>query len=109
MSKNQIKEVPQNNTSRFQELAAESLRAMAPIQGYEKMPLDYLDQAVSLSKLPSTRRWVNRSVKADLHYLYSIGKIFVWWRFSSCTLTLEVLQSEDFLGKKGMHFRKRCS
>ncbi|CAF1561948.1 unnamed protein product [Didymodactylos carnosus] len=55
----------------------------------------------ALSKLPSARRTVYRGVKMDLHRLYPKGKTFVWWGFSSCTLTLEVLQSEDFLGKSG--------
>ncbi|CAF0896574.1 unnamed protein product [Didymodactylos carnosus] len=54
---------------------------------------------VALSKLRSISRTVYRGVKMDLHYLYPKGKTFVWWGFSSCTTAVEVLQSEQFLGK----------
>ena len=55
----------------------------------------------ALSKLPSARQCVYRGIKSDLHLLYPKGKVFPWWGFSSCTLTLDVLQSDDFLGQKG--------
>jgi hypothetical protein len=32
---------------------------------------------------------------------YPEGKTFVWWGFSSCTSSIKVLQSEQFLGKTG--------
>lgn len=32
---------------------------------------------------------------------YPQGKTFVWWVFSSCTRSMQVLQSEQFLGKTG--------
>jgi hypothetical protein len=76
-------------------LRAENRQRLKPWFRYLKVVL------TALSKLPSAHRCVYRGVRADLHQLYPKGKIFVWWGFSSCTLTLEVLQSEDFLGKKG--------
>jgi hypothetical protein len=164
---------------RFMDLAAEPRRMLAPIRGYEKMPLVTLDEAVnplvsyvsevkrmvwtvkqncaspadglttdqsasimlysfewtpredsfyivfnkflraedrsklkpwflylkllvtSLSKLPSIHCTVYRGVKQDLHGLYPDGSTFVWWGFSSCTSSVKVLQSEEFLGKTG--------
>jgi hypothetical protein len=175
------KDVEQESKSmqRFMDLAAEPRRMLAPIRGYEKMPLVTLDEAVnpivsyvpevkrmvwtvkqncaspadglttdqsasimlysfewtpredsfyivfnkvlraedrnklkpwflylkllvtSLSKLPSNHRTVYRGVKQDLHHLYPEGSICVWWAFSSCTSSVKVLQSEEFLGKTG--------
>ena len=76
-------------------LRAENRQRLKPWFRYLKLVL------TALSKLPSARRCVYRGVKADLHQLYPKGRVFVWWGFSSCTTTVEVLQSEDFLGKKG--------
>ena len=55
----------------------------------------------ALSRLPSTRQHVYRGVKLDLHEDYSYGKTIIWWGFSSCTTSINVLQSESFLGKTG--------
>jgi hypothetical protein len=55
----------------------------------------------SLSKLPSIHCTVYRGVKQNLHGLYREGSTFVWWGFSSCTSSVKVLQSEEFLGKTG--------
>ena len=55
----------------------------------------------SLSKLPSTPRHVYRGVKEDLHTLYPKGSTFIWWGFSSCTSSIDILQTEEFLGKTG--------
>ena len=55
----------------------------------------------SLSKLPSTLRTVYRGVKQDLHELYPTGSTIVWWGFSPCTTSIDVLQVEQFLGKTG--------
>jgi hypothetical protein len=76
-------------------LRAENRQRLKPWFRYLKLIL------TALSKLPSARRCVCRGIRADLHELYPKGRNFVWWGFSSCTTTLEVLQSEDFLGKKG--------
>ncbi|CAF4673180.1 unnamed protein product [Rotaria socialis] len=55
----------------------------------------------ALAHLPSMARTVYRGVKQDLRKEYPKGKIFVWWGFSSCTTTLDVLQNELFLGETG--------
>ncbi|CAF1350159.1 unnamed protein product [Adineta steineri] len=55
----------------------------------------------ALEKLPSTRRNVFRGVNLDLTNQYTQGKTFVWWGFSSCTTSIEVLENEQFLDKTG--------
>ncbi|CAF0809889.1 unnamed protein product [Adineta ricciae] len=55
----------------------------------------------ALEKLPSTSQTIYRGVKMDLSAQYPQGKTFVWWAFSSCTRSMQVLQSEQFLGKTG--------
>lgn len=55
----------------------------------------------ALFQLPSISKTVYRGVKLDLRNDYPIGKIFPWWGFSSCTGSLNTLQSESFLGKNG--------
>ncbi|CAF1074261.1 unnamed protein product [Didymodactylos carnosus] len=56
----------------------------------------------ALEKLPSVAQPVYRGVKdVDLSDKYINGEKFVWWGVSSCTLNIEVLQSEQFLGKFG--------
>ncbi|CAF1206900.1 unnamed protein product [Rotaria sordida] len=54
-----------------------------------------------LFRLPSITRTIYRGVKLNLSKSYIMGKTVVWWGFSSCTTSLNVLQSEQFLGKKG--------
>jgi hypothetical protein len=54
----------------------------------------------ALSKLPSTQhRIVYRGIKMDVSDEFPKGKTFIWWAFSSCSSTIEVL--EQFLGQKG--------
>jgi len=55
----------------------------------------------ALSYVPSYRGTVYRGVKLDLSEYYTKGKTFVWWAFSSCTKSLDILQSELFLGHEG--------
>ncbi|CAF3780327.1 unnamed protein product [Adineta steineri] len=56
----------------------------------------------ALSKLPLTgRRTIYRGVKLDLQKQYTQGKKIVWWGFSSCTSSVEVLKNEEFIGKTG--------
>ncbi|CAF2066600.1 unnamed protein product [Rotaria magnacalcarata] len=55
----------------------------------------------ALAQLPSITRTVYRGVKKDMREEYPKGKIFVWWGFSSCTTTIDVLQNEQFLGTTG--------
>jgi hypothetical protein len=55
----------------------------------------------ALSHLPSYRGTIYRGVKNNLSDFYTINKTFVWWGFSSCTKSINVLQSNLFLGNKG--------
>jgi hypothetical protein len=57
----------------------------------------------SLSKLPSIHRGriVYRGIKMALSAQYPTGKTFVWWGFSSCTASVNVLSNEQFFGKTG--------
>ncbi|CAF4732234.1 unnamed protein product [Rotaria sp. Silwood1] len=42
-----------------------------------------------------------RGVKSSLHSKYHRGQRYIWWAFSSCTLSLEVLEQPMYLGKTG--------
>jgi hypothetical protein len=55
----------------------------------------------ALSRLPSVPLAVYRGIKLDLLKDYPQNKRFVWWGFSSCTRAVGVLETEQFLGKKG--------
>jgi len=52
----------------------------------------------ALERLPSVHRTVYRGVKLDMKKDYPKGKSIVWWGFSSCTTSIDVLESEVFLG-----------
>lgn len=64
----------------------------------------------SLSKLPSEQHHAHRGIRKDLSTHYPQGKIFVWWGFSSCTKSINVLRNDLFLGKTGMRtlFHVNC-
>ena len=55
----------------------------------------------ALQRLPSQHVTVYRGIKSDLQDQYLKGKVFTWWSFSSCTTSIDVLQSEQFLGVDG--------
>jgi hypothetical protein len=55
----------------------------------------------ALSLLPSNSRTVYRGIKSDEKHRYKKGQKLVWWGFSSCTSTLDVLQNESFMGSSG--------
>lgn len=55
----------------------------------------------ALARLPSERHFVVRGVKEDLQAQYPKGSTFIWWGFSSCTSSVEVLEHENFFGKSG--------
>ncbi|CAF3936512.1 unnamed protein product [Adineta steineri] len=44
---------------------------------------------------------VFRGVKLDLSKQFEEDETFIWWGFSSCTTSIKVLQSEQFLGMEG--------
>jgi hypothetical protein len=56
----------------------------------------------ALTHLSSSRLTIFRGVKMDLRAEYPAGSTFIWWGFTSCTSTLKVLESDRFLGKKGV-------
>ncbi|CAF1257949.1 unnamed protein product [Adineta steineri] len=58
-------------------------------------------RAEDKEKLPSVNQTIYRGVKMDLSAQYPQGQIFTWWGFLSCTNSVQVLQSEQFLGKTG--------
>ncbi|CAF1104339.1 unnamed protein product [Adineta steineri] len=76
-------------------LRTEDRRKLKPWFSYLKLVL------TALEKLPSTRCTVFRGVNLDLANQYTKGKTFVWWGFSSCTTSIEVLENEQFLDKTG--------
>jgi hypothetical protein len=56
----------------------------------------------ALGRLPSIgSRTVYRGIRLNMEHLYPKGKKFVWWAFSSCTTTIDILEQEQFFGKTG--------
>ena len=55
----------------------------------------------ALTRLPSKRRTVFRGVRGDLQQQYSKDNICIWWGFSSCTSSIEVLKCQSFFGQTG--------
>jgi hypothetical protein len=56
----------------------------------------------ALSRLPSQHRFIYRGIKVDLSNQYRKGETVVWWGFSSCCKSIDILQTELFLGKTGI-------
>ncbi|CAF2095766.1 unnamed protein product [Rotaria magnacalcarata] len=52
----------------------------------------------ALSLLPTKSGTFYRGVKLNLSSQHSQGETFYWWSFSSCTTTINVLTSDQFLG-----------
>ncbi|CAF4327956.1 unnamed protein product [Rotaria sp. Silwood2] len=50
---------------------------------------------------PGPTKVIYRGVKADLHLKYRDGERYIWWAFSSCTLSLKVLEQPMYLGDSG--------
>jgi hypothetical protein len=79
-----------------QTLRAENRQDLKPWFKYLKLLL------TALYKLPSCSQTVWRGVRGvDLGDQYPRGKKSAWWGISSCTTTVEVLQSTKFLGQTG--------
>ncbi|CAF1433646.1 unnamed protein product, partial [Didymodactylos carnosus] len=55
----------------------------------------------ALFKLQSVQTTIWRGVRGDLSEQYPGGKKVIWWGFSSCTESIEVLEIDKFLGKDG--------
>ena len=66
---------------------------------------------VALLRLPFIQAHIYRGIKANLAKEYPTGSDFVWWAFSSCTKTIEVLEAPTFLGRHGERtiFNIHCS
>jgi len=57
---------------------------------------------VALDRIPSTTgQQLFRGVKEDLSSRYVKGTSIVWWGFSSCTISEDVLESDVFYGTTG--------
>lgn len=61
-----------------------------------------------LMKLPSSPQQLFRGVKMDLSAAYQKGETIIWWQFSSCTDSMNVVQ--QFCGKTGQRttFKVDC-
>jgi hypothetical protein len=70
-------------------------RSLMPWYGYLKLFLTALD------KLPPYKGTVWRGVTKDLSAKYKKNSEHVWWAFSSCTSSVDILQSPNFLGATG--------
>ena len=55
----------------------------------------------ALSRLPSNHRPIYRGIARDLRKDYQKGQTILWWSFSSCTLSMKVVNNEQFLGSEG--------
>jgi hypothetical protein len=55
----------------------------------------------ALWRLPSTQKFIYRSVRFNLSAYYSTGKTVVWWGFSYCAVSVDVLKSQRYLRKSG--------
>ncbi|CAF1336951.1 unnamed protein product [Rotaria sordida] len=56
----------------------------------------------AFEKLPVTHHIIYRGAKLDLADEYRRGNTIVWWAFSSCIVSIEILNNERFLGKTGV-------
>ncbi|CAF1463768.1 unnamed protein product [Adineta steineri] len=54
-----------------------------------------------LFRLPNISAIVYRCINLDLSSKYILGKTITWWGFSSCTMTLNTLQSEQYFSQTG--------
>ena len=77
-------------------LRTEDRRKLKPWFSYLKLFL------TALFKLPSSTRRVYRGVKMNLGNAYKKEEKFIWWGFSSCASSAEVLEGDEFLGKTGV-------
>ncbi|CAF4393245.1 unnamed protein product [Rotaria sp. Silwood2] len=76
-------------------LRSEERQKLIPWFSYLRLVL------AALLRLPSDRHFVTRGLRKDLRAEYPEGSTFIWWGFSSCTLSVKVLESEMFFGKTG--------
>jgi hypothetical protein len=53
----------------------------------------------ALCRLPSVHRTVYHGIKSDVREKYPKGQKIIWWDFSLCTNSIDILQSDKYLGK----------
>lgn len=76
-------------------LRNENRRELVPYFSYLKLLL------TALWKLDDVNDVIWRGVKENIDDDYKTGKKFFWWGLTSCTTSLEILQSDTFLGDTG--------
>ncbi|CAF3543774.1 unnamed protein product [Rotaria sp. Silwood1] len=54
-----------------------------------------------LYKLPSVKATIWRGIKCDISQQFEKDATFVWWGLSSCTESIDILKSPQFLGTTG--------
>ncbi|CAF2095399.1 unnamed protein product, partial [Rotaria magnacalcarata] len=72
-------------------LRLENREKLKPWHSYVKLLL------TALFKLPPIYTTVWCSVKGNLDLQYNIGDHIIWWAFSSCTTSLDILSRSEFL------------
>ncbi|CAF0994686.1 unnamed protein product [Adineta steineri] len=77
-------------------LRSEDRQQLQPWFHYLKLLLTALSQLP-----PMMPRTLYRGIKLDFSNKYSMNEKLVWWSFTSCTKSINVLSSELFLGKTG--------
>jgi hypothetical protein len=77
-------------------LRAENRRKLVPWFLFLKLIM------TAFARLPSSNcSVVYRGIKRDMRKEYPKGATIIWWGFSSCTATIDVLENEQFLGSTG--------
>ena len=69
------------------------------LQPYFKYLKLFLTALVKLQFVPPQTVW--RGVTSDLSGAFPTDKVVTWWRFSSCTTRMPVLENDNFLGNTG--------
>ena len=67
-------------------LRMENRKQLLPWFSYLKLIL------TAFARLPSAHRFVYRGIKRDMRKDYPKGEKIIWWGFSSCTSTMDVLR-----------------
>ncbi|CAF3212544.1 unnamed protein product [Rotaria sp. Silwood2] len=76
-------------------LRMEKREKLEPWHSYLKLLL------TALNRLPPTKETIFRGVKLDISSQYVVGQRQFWWGFSSCTDSMDLLQSTQFCGQEG--------
>ncbi|CAF3744589.1 unnamed protein product [Rotaria sp. Silwood1] len=76
-------------------LRTEKREKLAPWYTYLKLLL------TALYRLPPTKETIFRGVKLDISSQYVVGQQHFWWGLSSCTDSMDLLQSKQFCGQEG--------